>query len=151
VPERGRRTASRLAIPNVAGIARWIAAIVSIIADRRHRCTLEPVASVAEGLLLMLAVVLMLWGRRVMKVERDVRDKAQVLRSLHGRRVTVLAGLDNVMSHAGVLVIPESSRHRTWRSNTIVLRDGAHERVIMITEVHAVHDALDRSLLGGPW
>jgi hypothetical protein len=122
-------------------------------ADRAFRsgCTLEPMAWVAEGLLLILVVVLALWGRWVMKVKQDVRDKAQVLRSLHGRRVTVLAGLDNVMSHTGVLVVPESSRHRTGRSNTIVLRDGVHERVIILTEVHAVHDALDGSRLGGPW
>ncbi len=80
-----------------------------------------------------------------------VRDKVQVLGSLHGRRVTVLAGLDNVMSHTGVLDVPDASSHRSERSNTIVLRDGGHERVILITEVHAVQAALEGSRLGGPW
>ena len=108
-------------------------------------------AWVAEGLLLLLVVVLALWGRWVMKVKRDVRDRALVLRSLHGRRVTVLAGLDNVMSHTGVLAVPDSSSHRTGRSNSIVLRDGVHERVIMINEVHTIQDAVDGSRLGGPW
>jgi len=108
-------------------------------------------AWLAEALLLLLVVAVALWGRQAMKVKRDFRDKAQVLRSLNGRRVTVLAGLDNVMSHTGVLTVPDDASSERGRSNIIVLRDGAQERAIMITEVHSVRDAVDGSPLGGPW
>lgn len=108
---------------------------------------------IVETLLLLLLVLVTLWGRRVTKQRRDRRDRAQVLRSLEGRRVTVLAGFDNVLAHTGVLGFASDDAEPAGRPGeaSIVLRDGENQRWFILGEVHSVTDAGSGAQLGGPW
>lgn len=108
---------------------------------------------IVEALLLLLLVLATLWGRSVISQKRDRRDRAQVLRSLEGRRVTVLAGFDNVLAHTGVLGVANEGAGPDARPGeaSIVLRDGENQRWFILGEVHSVTDAGSGVRLGGPW
>jgi len=107
--------------------------------------------SIVDALLLFLLVLVTLWGRRVINQKRDRRDRAQVLRSLEGRRVTVLAGFDNVLAHTGVLGFASDDAGPDGRPASIVLKDGENQRWFILGEVHSVTDAGSGTRLGGPW
>lgn len=88
-----------------------------------------------------------------LNLNRDSRDRWLVLKSLEGRRVTVLAGFKYLRSHTGTLTI--SRNRQDWlpgsSPQSIIIDDGRKQRWFPIRDVHSVTDPLDGLQLGGPW
>jgi hypothetical protein len=103
----------------------------------------------------VLALLLLcgVWARWVWGIRRDERDSWEVLRSLHGRRVTVLVGTKNLHEHTGTLVVQRDSRAKWVVSprKSVVIDDGRRQRWFPVGEVHSIVDPQDHSVLGGPW
>lgn len=101
---------------------------------------------------LAVLVFLILWAMFASRhVTVDRRDRWQVLTSLDGHRVTLLAGFRFPMSRTGTLLASEGAEHASPRLRGVVIDDGRRRQWFPLGEVRQVTDPETGTVLGGPW